>query len=1081
MEVDVLPVVAGAEARAVSGTALRLQLLGPLRIWRGGVELDTGPRQQANLLALLLAHDGAPVGQGELVDLIWGDRAPSSAVNVVHKYVSALRRLLEPGLARRGESSFLLRRGDGYLWRSGDATLDLATFRALVDAGRGARDQGRHDEAFDRYARALRLWQGPAGDGLTYGPEAAPVFGGLDREFLDACTAAADVAVSHGRPELLVPALRLAASTAPLDEPVQAALMTTLAAAGRQAEALSVFQTVRARLAGELGIRPGRVLETAHHRVLRQDVAPAAPGTATPRAGGAAPDGAAPDLAPPPASTLVGRSAELAVLRAALDGARAGGTALVLVEGEPGAGKSRLLEEAVTRAGHDALVVRGRCTDGEGAPPLWPWVQVVRTILDTLDAPERERRLAAGLGPLLDPHDDAPTGQVLSGGSGQFRLFEHVVALVAHAAARRPVALVVDDLHWADTASLRLFGHLAARQPAGVVLLGALRDRAPVPGTELARALAGLSRSSGYRRLRLGPLGVHEVVELLRAETGQDPDPAAARALHARAAGNPFFVQELARSVAGAGRLDADAAARSGIPSTVRDVVRDRLAGLDDHARHVLELAALIGREVDLNLLARAAGLDATTCLARLEPAEDLGLVAPAPGDPCAVRFAHDLVRESVCEMTASRRAARLHLRVADALEHAPDGESVPERVAHHLWSAGPLAEPARTAAALVRSGRRAAGRSALEAAEQHLRPAVRVARAAGLAEVELAALAELTAVIGMRSMFAGAELQLLERAEHLARSLGREVEAAGILYSRWAAHVEGIDLEQCGPLAVRLREQAERSQHPTIRTYGLQAWGIHQYHVGNIGEGFRYLSRSQQTLLADDAGAPTDPVRAGLQLLLTGMLAETTALHGDLAGARALLDQLEPVDDRYTVTAWSTWSTRIAAMAGDPGWALSAAERGIAVDPELSYAFLGTYQRLARCWGRAVTGDDPAGAADEAQHIIETNLVDPVRSCVSTWYGLLGEMRLASGQLRLAAVALDRAEHLLDAHGQRYAEGMILLLRARLLHAQGRPAATVREAARHARGVSAEREAHLFVRRADEFLAWLGPTASSD
>jgi ATP/maltotriose-dependent transcriptional regulator MalT len=109
---------------------------------------------------------------------------------------------------------------------------------------------------------------------------------------------------------------------------------------------------------------------------------------------------------------------------------------------------------------------------------------------------------------------------------------------------------------------------------------------------------------------------------------------------------------------------------------------------------------------------------------------------------------------------------------------------------------------------------------------------------------------------------------------------------------------------------------------------------------------------------------------------------------------------------------------------------------------------------------------------------VIEENLVDPVRSCVSTWYGLLGEMRLAAGQPDLAAVALDHAEHRLAAHGQRYAEGLILLLRARLLHAQGHPVETVRAAAEVARRLATEREADLFVRRTDRFLASLRASA---
>jgi ATP/maltotriose-dependent transcriptional regulator MalT len=119
--------------------------------------------------------------------------------------------------------------------------------------------------------------------------------------------------------------------------------------------------------------------------------------------------------------------------------------------------------------------------------------------------------------------------------------------------------------------------------------------------------------------------------------------------------------------------------------------------------------------------------------------------------------------------------------------------------------------------------------------------------------------------------------------------------------------------------------------------------------------------------------------------------------------------------------------------------------------------------------------GVEPNRAAAEARQLIATNLEDPPRACVATWHGLLAEMRLTAGALAEAEAALDRAVRVLDTYGQRYAEGLILLLRARLLHARGAPAAVVRAAAVEARALSAEREAHLFARRADDFLARLG------
>ncbi len=439
------------------------------------------------------------------------------------------------------------------------------------------------------------------------------------------------------------------------------------------------------------------------------------------------------------------------------------------------------------------------------------------------------------------------------------------------------------------------------------------------------------------------------------------------------------------------------------------------MAGLDDGTRRLLQVAALIGRDVSLALLARATGLDLPTCLDRLEPLEALGLLGPAAGDPYAFRFMHDLVRESVAETMPLWRTPSLHLSVADALEHFDaEGESVAERLAFHLWAAGPLADSARTAHAMVRAGRDAAAKSAFQAAERHLRKAVEVARTAGLAELELAALSQLTAVLGMSSMYGNLIPELLERAERLARDLGQEVEATDFLYSRWVVHQQGIEFDRSGPLARQLLDQGKASSNPIVYAYGLEAWGLHQWNLGNVGDAFRLLSEAHRIMLRDQARREDNQVRHDLQSLMVGMLAEISALHGDVDAARALFDTLkaDAGDDPYAVTIWSAIAVRTAVIVGDPEWALRAADRGIAVDPDFSFV--------------------------------------------------------------LAAAALDLADRCLDTYGQRYPEGLLLLLRARLQQALGEPVAVVRATAERARALSAEREAHLFARRAEMFLAEL-------
>jgi len=631
-----------------------------------------------------------------------------------------------------------------------------------------------------------------------------------------------------------------------------------------------------------------------------------------------------------------------------------------------------------------------------------------------------------------------------------------------------PVAL--DHMQWlGDTVEAIATEKSGIIKPGATAVIAALRDRAPVPRPEMAHTLAAASRQSGFRRIQLRTFGRLEVAELVRRQTGRAPSADTTRTIHARTGGNAFLVRELSRHLRDGGRLtDAD-----GVPATVRDVVRDRVAALDDVTTALLQTAALITGEVDLALLANAAAVPVQACLDHLELLQALGLLEQVDGNPFAFRFTHDLVRESIAVTTPAPRVPGLHLRLARAIrDTATDDEAMVERLAHHLWGAGPLAEPRWTAETLLHAGRYAAAKSALEAAARQLRLAARVAAEAGLVELELSALSQFIAVDGMRAGYVGSALDLLERAEKLARGLGREREAADFLFSRWAAHSQGIRLERAGQLARRLLDQGEASADPLVRVYGRHAWGIHNWDIGNITEAYRYLSESAVAVPSDPARREQAPLRHDLQLLSPVMLALMTALRGDVDVARVRFDAVEAAagDDAYAITVWSAFSVTAAALAGDPVWALRAAERGIAQDPEFSFVFLGGYQRLARCWAHAVTDGDPASAV-EAERLIDVALLDPPRSGLATWWALVGEMWLRAGRPPAAAAALDRADSFVAAHGQRYAEGLILLLRARLMQARGEPAADVRAAARRARALSVERGAHLFARRAEELL----------
>ncbi|MFG2949473.1 AfsR/SARP family transcriptional regulator [Streptomyces adustus] len=251
---------------------MRFQILGPVRVWQAADDVRLGAPKQRALLALLLAHAGDPVPLHGIVDALWQEDPPATAVNVVQRHVAALRRLLEPGLRSGTASRRLVRGSGGYRVEVAPQELDLLRFRTLrQDARRSAR-QGDRAGAVELLVEALDLWRGPAGSGIPPEVRALPVFTAVDAEHVAAVKEAAGYVPTVGAAltEHVLVTLRQAAAHHPLDEGLQARLIEVLATAGRQAEALETYQLVRARIADELGLDPGAELQEAQLTALNQ-------------------------------------------------------------------------------------------------------------------------------------------------------------------------------------------------------------------------------------------------------------------------------------------------------------------------------------------------------------------------------------------------------------------------------------------------------------------------------------------------------------------------------------------------------------------------------------------------------------------------------------------------------------------------------------------------------------------------------------------------------------------------------------------------------------------------------------------
>jgi DNA-binding CsgD family transcriptional regulator len=420
---------------------------------------------------------------------------------------------------------------------------------------------------------------------------------------------------------------------------------------------------------------------------------------------------------------FVGREVELAALTADLDAAAAGRGGVVLLAGEPGIGKTRLAEELAAQAtARGARVLWGRCWEGEGTPAFWPWVQLVRAYIQASDPAVLRREMGAGaadiaqLVPALRERlPELPTPPPTEPEAARFRLFDSLTTFLRAAAGRRPLLLVLDDLHWSDAPSLALLRFVGRElEGAGPLVLGIYRHTEVDRGHPLLGTVADLTRGQHHGRLLLGGLDQQEVASFVALVAGVEPAPELAAAVHQQTDGNPFFVTEVVRLLASQGRLDHTETDRPvlavGLPEGVKAVVAQRLGRLPEDCRRVLEVAAVVGRDFQLRVLLRASGLDRERLLELLEEAEVAGVVAAAPGGLGRWRFAHALVREVLYEGLPAARRVRLHGRIGEALQSVYAADPGPHlaELAHHYLAAAPGGQVARAVRVATLAGRRA-------------------------------------------------------------------------------------------------------------------------------------------------------------------------------------------------------------------------------------------------------------------------------------------------------------------------------------------------------------------------------------
>jgi DNA-binding SARP family transcriptional activator/nucleoside-triphosphatase THEP1 len=704
--------------------ALRFHLLGGLVVERDGVPLDLGGRKQRAVLAALLLELDRPVSADRLIDRVWGDDPPGRAAVSLQAYVSKLRNLLEPERREGGDYAVLRTEPAGYRLVAARVDVDLARFEDLCAEAAASDDPAGIATA---YEGALAL-TGPLIPELAGEPWVVDAATRVDTARADALEGAYEARLAQGRGRELVPGLEAAVADHPYRERLRMQLALALYRSGRQTDALRSLAEARRVLADEIGVEPGPELQAvesdilAHAPHLESPVAsPSAPPSSARSASGAPPDGSTPGAVPlrsPEApvhgtagAPLVGRTDELATLVGAATRAAAGRGSAVVVSGEAGIGKTRLVEELVAAPEAAGFVVGwARCHESASGAPYWGYTQIAEQILDADLVSVASRAGISAVGGGVHTIDPAADRHAL-----------HASMVAALRSVTRPMLILVDDLQWADASSLRVLELVTTVLPSiPVLVVATVRPVGPDAPTPLVACLSELARVPGARRVELAGLSVAEVATWLDRRGPATAGPDVARLVHERTGGNPFFLGEVIELLAQQDHADdAGAAGRTRVPAAALDVVRRRVGLLPADAQRLLSAASVVGIDLDLDVLGHVAGLSTGEALDGLDPAVTAGLLREDDVRPGRLRYAHALVAEALVAELSPARRARLHVAIVAALEElrSPATDDDLARLVHHAREGAVAGSAVPGFRYAVRAAEAASARGAVEVA----------------------------------------------------------------------------------------------------------------------------------------------------------------------------------------------------------------------------------------------------------------------------------------------------------------------------------------------------------------------------
>jgi DNA-binding SARP family transcriptional activator len=772
------------------------------------------PRLQA-FVAFLLLHRAAPVSRQQLAYQFWPESSDAQARTNLRNLIAQFRTALP------NSDHYLTADPRTLQWRT-DATytLDVVTFQTALAHARQSHPLAASRDPWDAVLAIYR------GDLLPhiYDDWLTPFRDQLRNDYLSTLEGLSSVLeAQRNYPAALEVAQRILQADQ-LRETSYARLMKLYAAHGDRATALRVYHTCATMLIRELGVEPSPMLATIYERLLKVE-----------------------DRTPlgvlPSATTLVGRDAAWVELQRAWQRANHGQAHLLLISGEAGIGKTRLAEELlewVGRQGYACAIAHCyRTAGGLALAPVVDWLRnpLFQSAITTLDA-ARLDDLAR-----LMPEVAHPTMRNTLASPGNDALQrQRLFAVLAHLihAHDQPLLLAIDDLQWCDSETLDWLHYMLKLRPqARVLLLGTVRDDEITTMHPLQTLLLPLRRSDLLTELALERFDLPLTTQLAASLTGHMPDTEAAAALFLQTEGNPLFIVESVRA-----QLTTEHPNTAALPPKVHAVIVGRLAQLSLAARHVIEVAAVIGRSFTFDVLAHASEHNEDALALGLDELWQHKIVQTQNAD--FYDFTHDKLREVAYSMLSPAWRRLLHQRVARALAQlaADDLDRVSVQLAYHYEQSAQFPEAITN---YQRAAAVAHRRSALEAAIRYLQHALQLVPRLPIDtkrnQIELEVQVALGPVLLARRGYSAPEVeQTLQRASVIGRTLGSPTVRFRILWGLGRFYLVQPNLKVGLGIGYEMLGLAEDAKRIDWAVEAHNLLGAIYFHLGDLPKAYQHL-----------------------------------------------------------------------------------------------------------------------------------------------------------------------------------------------------------------------------------------------